>query len=95
MLNFSKLAEASEDLYVRSETPLIDGQYGPNYHNPLRLSLSKDGYAKWRAVHWNRHERFETEGMPILPCKRLAPFITYLPRSHRMKHCKTGKRIPA
>ncbi|XP_058791708.1 cilia- and flagella-associated protein 161-like isoform X2 [Phymastichus coffea] len=68
---YLQLPYANEILYLRSETPLIDGQFGPKYHNPLRLNVTKDCYAKWRALYWNRQQRFETEGDPIPPCIRI------------------------
>ncbi|XP_014227266.1 cilia- and flagella-associated protein 161-like [Trichogramma pretiosum] len=64
-------AAGKAPLYLRMETPLLDGQYVANDHYPLRLSSSPDGYAKWRVLHWDRSRRFETEASPVLPCVRI------------------------
>ncbi|KAJ8680411.1 hypothetical protein QAD02_016198 [Eretmocerus hayati] len=76
------LIGAKDRLYLRSEPPLVDGQFAPNYHNPVRLNLSRDGYALWRALHWDQHQRFETEGDPIVPCARII-----------IQHVMTGKNL--
>ncbi|XP_014203391.1 cilia- and flagella-associated protein 161 [Copidosoma floridanum] len=68
---FVQLVHASDALYLRSEPPLVDGRFAPRYHNPVRLNRLRDCYAKWRAVHWDRHQRFETEGEPVSPCERI------------------------
>ncbi|XP_008216492.1 uncharacterized protein LOC100120726 isoform X1 [Nasonia vitripennis] len=68
---YLQLAHASERLYLRSEPPLLDGRFGPRDHNPLRLSVSRDCYAKWRAAHSNPRRRFETDRQPVPACIRL------------------------
>ena len=63
-------------MYLTSETPLIDGIFGPKDHNLVRFNQAKNAYALWKILHWDKEKRFETRGLPIPTKQRFDLLIT-------------------